>query len=141
DEPDSLGRRSHHGQGVPLRGDGHGRPPRRPCAGGAAETPSRAGGGEIVSALLPTLFVSHGSPMLALDPGATGVFWEKLGQSVRPEAVLCGSAHWMTTAPAVSRAARAEPIHDFYGFPEPLYRLSYLPPGAPALADRVAELL
>jgi 4,5-DOPA dioxygenase extradiol len=79
--------------------------------------------------------------MLALDPGATGEFWETLGESVRPDAVLCVSAHWMTTVPAVSRAQRPETIHDFYGFPEPLYRLSYHPPGAPELADRVAALL
>ena len=95
-----------------------------------------------MSATLPTFFVSHGSPMLALDPGATGAFWEALGKSVpRPDAVLCVSAHWMTTVPALSRADRPETIHDFYGFPEPLYRLHYDPPGAPALADRAAELL
>ena len=95
-----------------------------------------------MSAPLPTFFVSHGSPMLALDPGATGVFWEELGKSLpQPDAVLCVSAHWMTNVPALSRAERPETIHDFYGFPEPLYRLSYHPPGAPALADRAAELL
>lgn len=95
-----------------------------------------------MSAALPSLFVSHGSPMLALDPGATGVFWAELGQSLpRPAAVLCVSAHWMTAAPALSHAEHPATIHDFYGFPEPLYRLSYHPPGAPALADRAAALL
>jgi 4,5-DOPA dioxygenase extradiol len=95
-----------------------------------------------VSSSVPTFFVSHGSPMLALDPGATGVFWEELGKTLpRPSAVLCVSAHWMTTVPALSRAQRPETIHDFYGFPEPLYALRYDPPGAPALADRAAELL
>lgn len=95
-----------------------------------------------MSAALPSLFVSHGSPMLALDPGAAGAFWAELGKSLpRPAAVLAVSAHWMTTAPALSRAERPTTIHDFYGFPEPLYRLSYEPPGAPALADRAAALL
>jgi 4,5-DOPA dioxygenase extradiol len=95
-----------------------------------------------VSAALPTLFLSHGSPMLALDPGAAGAFWAELGRTLpRPAAVLSVSAHWMTTAPALSRAEHPATIHDFYGFPEPLYRLSYHPPGAPALADRAAALL
>src|SRR5262249_54780604 len=99
DEPHSLGRRPHHARGLPLRGDGHGWPPRRSRADRAAEAAPHAGGGEVVSAALPTYFVSHGSPMLALDPGATGVFWEGIGRSVRPSAVLCISAHWMTTVP------------------------------------------
>ena len=95
-----------------------------------------------MSAPLPSFFLSHGSPMLALDPGATGAFWAELGRSLpRPAAVLCVSAHWMTAAPALSRAEHPSTIHDFYGFPEPLYGLRYEPPGAPALADRAAALL
>lgn len=91
---------------------------------------------------LPSLFVSHGSPTLALDPGAAGAFWHRLGESLpRPKAILCISAHWNTRAPLVATAARPETIHDFYGFPEPMYRLTYPAPGAPALAERALGLL
>lgn len=93
-------------------------------------------------AQLPVLFLSHGSPMLAADPGAVGEFWRQLGQMLpRPRAVLAVSAHWTTEAPTVGAVETPATIHDFYGFPEALYRIAYPAPGAPALAVRVQERL
>jgi 4,5-DOPA dioxygenase extradiol len=91
---------------------------------------------------MPTLFVSHGSPMLYLEKDVPGrAFLASLGKQVpRPKAILAVSAHWNTEQPAVSLAAKPETIHDFYGFPEALHRLRYDAPGAPELAGRVAEL-
>lgn len=91
---------------------------------------------------MPTLFVSHGSPMLYLEKDLPGrVFLAGLGSLLpKPKAIVAVSAHWNTEVPAVSMTARPETIHDFYGFPEPLYRLRYDAPGAPELADRVAGL-
>lgn len=89
----------------------------------------------------PVLFASHGSPMLALDPGhawarALGAFGAGLG--ARPTAILGVSAHWWTRDLRVTAAPRPGVLHDFGGFPEALYALDYPAPGDPALARRVA---
>ena len=91
---------------------------------------------------LPVAFVSHGAPTHALEAGAAGAAWDELGRTLpRPQAVLAISPHWDTEAPTVSAAEHPETIHDFSGFPEPLYAIRYPAPGAPALARRVTSLL
>ncbi|MGH8721817.1 MAG: dioxygenase family protein [Burkholderiales bacterium] len=93
---------------------------------------------------LPAVFISHGSPMHALEAGAsaTGRAWKALGERLpRPRAILVASAHWETDRPALTGSERPETIHDFHGFPQPLYELRYPAPGAPEIAQRVQELL
>jgi len=117
------------------------------------------------------LFVSHGSPMTALEPGAAGVFWQSLGPAIesafgRPKAIVAVSAHspsrrraaprrlgaptggrseatWGPSSPEVVllAAPRHEAVYDFGGFDPKLYTLRYDAPGAPALAPRVQRLL
>ena len=95
-----------------------------------------------MTAPLPVVFVSHGSPMHALEAGAAGEAWAALGRGLpRPRAIVVVSAHWDTGVPALTGAAQPETIHDFDGFPEPLYRIRYPAPGAPELAARAAALL
>jgi 4,5-DOPA dioxygenase extradiol len=90
----------------------------------------------------PALFLSHGAPTLALANNVYTHAWAELAVVLgRPESILVVSAHWDTPFPAVCTAPRLETIHDFSGFPEALYRVRYQPPGAPALAARVEELL
>jgi 4,5-DOPA dioxygenase extradiol len=91
---------------------------------------------------LPALFVSHGSPMQALEGGDAARAWRALAAELpRPRAVLVVSAHWETRAPAIGTTAQPETIHDFGGFPDALFRIQYRPPGAPWLAGRVRALL
>jgi 4,5-DOPA dioxygenase extradiol len=91
---------------------------------------------------IPPIFVSHGSPMLMLAPGATGDAWLQLATSLpRPRAILAVSAHWMTRAPAVSASLQPETLHDFYGFPDALYDIEYRPPGTADLADEISQLI
>lgn len=88
------------------------------------------------------IFVSHGSPMLAITPTPAHRFLRGLGESLgRPRAILCVSAHWETETPTLDGASRPETIHDFGGFPAELYRLRYPAPGAPEVAEQAAGLL
>jgi 4,5-DOPA dioxygenase extradiol len=91
---------------------------------------------------LPTLFVSHGAPTFAIEPGLAGPKLTALGQALpRPLAVLVVSPHWMTPIPRVSLVARPQTIHDFGGFAPALYEITYPVNGHPALAQRALEVL
>ncbi len=84
---------------------------------------------------LPALFLSHGAPTLLLDDSPARAFLAELGgRLARPRAVLAVSGHWEEAEPGFSGAT--DTIHDFWGFPEPLYRMAYAAPAAP---DLVAE--
>lgn len=92
--------------------------------------------------MLPSLFISHGSPMLALQPGASGPALAALARALpRPKAIVVVSAHWESRELLVTGNPQPQTWHDFHGFPPALYAVQYPAPGEPALARRVADLL
>jgi 4,5-DOPA dioxygenase extradiol len=89
---------------------------------------------------MPALFVGHGSPTNAIEDNEFSRAWAEAAKTLPgPRAILCVSAHWEAPATRVTAMPVPRTIHDFYGFPRPLYEMQYLAPGDPDLAEFVRE--
>ncbi len=91
---------------------------------------------------MPVLFVGHGSPMNAIEDNESSRGWRAIAATLpRPKAILCISAHWETWGTEVTAMPKPRTIHDFGGFPRPLYEAQYPAPGDPLLAKQVCDLV
>ncbi|MDD3077201.1 MAG: 4,5-DOPA dioxygenase extradiol [Proteiniphilum sp.] len=92
--------------------------------------------------VMPVLFLGHGSPMNAIEENMFVASFRELGRSLpKPQLILCVSAHWETKGTWVTAMSSPETIHDFGGFPRPLYEVQYPAPGSPEWAKKTKEMI
>lgn len=92
--------------------------------------------------MMPSLFLAHGSPMLAIEQTDYTRFLEALGTRYRPKAIVIFTAHWEQATTTVSSSDEVyDTIYDFYGFPDELYQVKYPARGSSIVASLVKDRL
>ncbi|MGF1649317.1 MAG: DODA-type extradiol aromatic ring-opening family dioxygenase [Hyphomicrobiaceae bacterium] len=91
----------------------------------------------------PVLFVSHGSPDIAVRRTPAHRALVDLGTSLpKPSAIVVISAHWETAAPKVATGRAPATVYDFSPqFDRRLWEIDYRAPGADDVAERAAQLI
>jgi 4,5-DOPA dioxygenase extradiol len=94
------------------------------------------------TALMPVLFLGHGSPMNAIEENEFVAGFRRIAATLpKPNAIVCISAHWETRGTQVTAMPQPQTIHDFGGFPPALYQVQYPAKGSPELATDIKNLI
>jgi 4,5-DOPA dioxygenase extradiol len=93
-------------------------------------------GDTLKNSAMPVLFIGHGTPMNGVENNEFTSKWEEIARTIpKPKAILCVSAHWETWGTLLTGDDKPKTIHDFGGFPESLYKVTYPAKGSKWLAD------
>ncbi|MBB3112677.1 4,5-DOPA dioxygenase extradiol [Paenibacillus phyllosphaerae] len=88
--------------------------------------------------MIPSLFLAHGSPMLAIEETEYAAFLGQLGKRYQPKAIVVFTAHWETEPLAMTYTDdEYETIYDFGGFPDELYQIKYRAKGSKTIAEKL----
>lgn len=94
-----------------------------------------------VAPRMPTLFVSHGTPLLLDEKRWVGELRAWAERLPRPRSILVVSGHWVEGKPTIGSVWGVPLLHDFERFPKRYYEVTYpFPPGR-ELNDRLKALL
>jgi len=92
--------------------------------------------------MVPSLFICHGAPSLALEDNEYTRYLQQLGQQItpKPEAIVIFTAHWESEFPTITYTNDVyETIYDFGGFSPELYQIKYPAKGSTSVAEKVEE--
>lgn len=94
---------------------------------------------------MPTVFVGHGSPMIAVERNSLTEGLKAAGEKIlaeygSPRAILAISAHWYVRGNKVQYEEHPEQVYDMYGFPKRLYDVKYAPQGYAPLSEAVLAI-
>lgn len=98
----------------------------------------------LINPIIDSIFISHGAPTYALEPGLPGHALEQLGQRLigqKTALLIVLSPHWRSAKGAVTSHEAPMIVHDFHGFPSELYELKPEIAGSPRLASELASFM
>ncbi|MEH7309045.1 dioxygenase family protein [Neobacillus drentensis] len=91
--------------------------------------------------MLPSFFIAHGAPLLAIENNEYTQFLTQLGQTLpRPKAIILFSAHWESSIQKVSEVDTYDTIYDFGGFDPELYTIKYPAQGNEQISQEIKDL-
>jgi 4,5-DOPA dioxygenase extradiol len=90
---------------------------------------------------LPSLYLSHGAPMLFEMTGWMTQLHDWARALPKPRAILIVSAHWESAPLSISSTQPTELVYDFGGFHPMYHRMRYDTPAATELGRQVAALM